>query len=1322
MKFTYFLLFFLLPLISFAQSESLIGECEIDNIEDAGIEFPIHPKIKESKDLDKDPSWNTLTSYGGCPNTCDPDSPFDCCLTQPCEPYQIPVVFTLLADDNCGNVGITLAQLDDFITKVNNYYSCMNVPFEFFKCPNWDDTGQIKMGDGSTRQVCDDDLNLFYRAPSNDQPPNDPAGDMIDDFQEAKDLNLPCVMNIYIPGDYNGFTSATNPSYISEGGVASFPNGNIASYGTAFGINGLLNTSEDCTGPNAGQVSVAIHEFGHWFGLAHTHGFVNNVQANAGVVNNHVECPDGSQCCIKGDRICDTDPDPNLFVGNVLDSNGGSTITSCVVDNGNCDRDASGCFSVCATPYPANINGETNIMSYARGSCRYEFTPCQIAKMVDALLCSRSDLSCCDPNFADTDDASNYLIDVITICAGDPVPTFNITVQSGGPNAPGLNTACIGWYETDNNLVDFTPLGTGLSFTPPTTGVGAINTSIPGTYSYYFDDDLNNYSLKACDDDIRKEVQIIVLGDPGAAEELNGGAGPLAVGCGGLISLDAVNESLSGNYDIAWYFSDTAPTNPSGATPLAGATVGTPLNLATGNLISSTSGTPLTTLDNINIDCSALEGAGGDGTYYFTPYIDYPASFTFDEDCFWGTPIEIVCNCACPTVTPVNDIQMVCAVDNGTAVTTWKNSLGADFADPNGFNGPTPGLLFSSVPIGDANFPQPETNGVYDGDNCTSEQEAFYAYYECDTDMNGVLDEYVDAGSLQITIYASPQEPNIVKDDNVCNYSVVFACPGDSEGATSVDGSTEVNGYSGNPSEAVEVVTVDGCSTTFNINKPACTNCPNINTVPNDMNTICDGDAITALSTWQTNVVNANPLDAAQDPNGWGTIEYSSVMTVDGVTPPDGLVSDGTHSGQDDCMIETYTTYAYISCDMGTVDPADDSYQLVSTFTQTVYPFPPALTQDVNTSCSIAVVDNCTSGSAVVEYSTDGGLIWTAGTNYPGSFVSGDNADFRAYILGAPDNDGDGNPDCVTTLNVEAVCFRIDLWDPCSCNNDQTANGAIDGTFSETITVIGDPDQDICVGASSMGILNPVDNANISAVLPAFVEAPPGVYTFTFSHLDAVGYELEFYNCTTDEVIFVADLNGNNITTITNTCYYPIIDFTVPNTLCTSDAPVDINAILLNDSPNGLNSFNGAFNYAGSGIVGNQFDPSIGSGIYDLTATYTSGNGVGILVDPMSAVCETSLEVTIEVTMPLDASFDCPPGNELPQCDGLFDLNPVTAGGTWSGLAALSVSNNQIDPINMALGIDYNLIYTTTDANGCVDEIECVFQVVNNCPANGGRF
>ena len=197
-----------------------------------------------------------------------------------------------------------------------------------------------------------------------------------------------------------------------------------------------------------------------------------------------------------------------------------------------------------------------------------------------------------------------------------------------------------------------------------------------------------------------------------------------------------------------------------------------------------------------------------------------------DEHINFGI-LEVIAVAACPTVTPVNGTGMACASAIGTLVTDWQATLGADFMDPDGANAPNAGLQYSSVAIGDATFPQAAPTGTYAGDGCANDVQTWYAYYDCDSNLDGTADSYVDAGNFALTIYAEPQAPTIVANDAICNYSLSFACIGDTEGSTSVDGSTEMPSFGGNPTESVEVTTANGCTAMFTVLKPACscTNC-----------------------------------------------------------------------------------------------------------------------------------------------------------------------------------------------------------------------------------------------------------------------------------------------------------------------------------------------------------------------------------------------------------------------------------------------------------------------------------------------------------------
>jgi len=622
--------------------------CDVINNDEISYRHEVHPKILKNEQQ-RQAGWSVDTPYDGCPNSCAAGNEFDCCVEMPCEKYQIPVVFTLFADGNCDGLLLGPGQLNAFITRTNNYYDCLGVPFELFKCTNWDQAGSNVLLDGSTRQYCNDDLSVFYTSSCADgtdpcccdgdlacmancnlQP--DPFGDGTSDFSEAVDLNIPNVMNIYIPINYNGFT----PFGFSEGGVAYFPAGDF-SYGTSFGVNGIQNSSPDCNGTSG--TTVSIHEFGHFFGLLHTHGAVNNAQVNPNDPsgNNWAECPDGSECCQLGDYICDTPPDPNTRTGNVENSNG-DNISNCVINNG-CNYDLSNCSSTCNVPYPSNFTNN-NIMSY--GTCDNFLSQCQIAKMVDALFCARNNLSCCDPNLVDSSTSDSYVSEnTLYLCIGDAVPTFTINNPAGDIDNIGLNENCIGWYASDNNTIDFEVLGTGLSFTPPTTGFGAIDINTPGTYTYFFDDDLNNYSLITCQNDIRKQVTIVVTDDAGA-----GNATTTITDCeqNQIINISN-NQALlsSSNNLVGWYLSTDDPTttlNTATAieTTVNGASLGVATNPNLGEIFQANNG--LTGLNGLAVNCDGLEASGGDGNYFITPFVAYEEDDIICSVSISGDPID----------------------------------------------------------------------------------------------------------------------------------------------------------------------------------------------------------------------------------------------------------------------------------------------------------------------------------------------------------------------------------------------------------------------------------------------------------------------------------------------------------------------------------------------------------------------------------------------------------------------------------------------------------------------------------------------------------
>ncbi|MEA1873681.1 MAG: C25 family cysteine peptidase, partial [Bacteroidota bacterium] len=108
--------------------------------------------------------------------------------------------------------------------------------------------------------------------------------------------------------------------------------------------------------------------------------------------------------------------------------------------------------------------------------------------------------------------------------------------------------------------------------------------------------------------------------------------------------------------------------------------------------------------------------------------------------------------------------------------------------------------------------------------------------------------------------------------------------------------------------------------------------------------------------------------------------------------------------------------------------------------------------------------------------------------------------------------------------------------------------------------------------------------------------------------------------------------------------------------------------------------------WSGSGVTGNQFDPSIGAD--DYTITYEATNGECVATDNISIHVDALPDASINATGPFCAG------------DAAVTLTAATAGGTWSGDG---VTGDQFDPATAGIGshtITYELdngVCTATD-------------------------
>ena len=226
---------------------------------------------------------------------------------------------------------------------------------------------------------------------------------------------------------------------------------------------------------------------------------------------------------------------------------------------------------------------------------------------------------------------------------------------------------------------------------------------------------------------------------------------------------------------------------------------------------------------------------------------DYSVYFLSNTDatCYSGNSNSInitLTNCdissgACPTVTPVYEVQNLCEGGSGinAALTQWENSISID-SDPNGTGG---NLVLSGTPVGTANFPSPTPTGNYEGDGCNLNIQVWYAAYECDSNGDGIIDNYVNAGTFSANIYPIPLAPTVNQsyDTNteLCDYTVEPACLGDTFDITPLDlklGCDDI------PTDITVIVTNgQGCEMTYQLERPACVSCglPECQLMPTDI-------------------------------------------------------------------------------------------------------------------------------------------------------------------------------------------------------------------------------------------------------------------------------------------------------------------------------------------------------------------------------------------------------------------------------------------------------------------------------------------------------
>lgn len=261
-------------------------------------------------------------------------------------------------------------------------------------------------------------------------------------------------------------------------------------------------------------------------------------------------------------------------------------------------------------------------------------------------------------------------------------------------------------------------------------------------------------------------------------------------------------------------------------------------------------------------------------------------------------------------------------------------------------------------------------------------------------------------------------------------------------------------------SNALQVITIDPC-------------CPNISQPLDATVNICNGTVPPLLSVFEPSIVFDDPQS-----NFVGFDWFADQALTQPVS------SDiFTHSGTNTCLTENRVIYVGLQCNTQNAPiPAGK-------LTLNIYTAPAPTSVITVGGCSLQINQTCT-GNLTIEYLQNNGT-WSALP--PDATPSeGQTAQWRAYIPNAPDDNADGNPDCLLTGETTAIS--------CNCI-PPPAPTAIQDTLLVCAGMLNT--QPFAVNVPSGAFLfwsdasnNPVDTGNL------FVPTLPGAY---FAQAASVG-------------------------------------------------------------------------------------------------------------------------------------------------------------------------------------------------------------------------
>ncbi|MBK9338510.1 MAG: HYR domain-containing protein [Lewinellaceae bacterium] len=222
----------------------------------------------------------------------------------------------------------------------------------------------------------------------------------------------------------------------------------------------------------------------------------------------------------------------------------------------------------------------------------------------------------------------------------------------------------------------------------------------------------------------------------------------------------------------------------------------------------------------------------------------------------------------------------------------------------------------------------------------------------------------------------------------------------------------------------------------------------------------------------------------------------------------------------------------------------------------------------------------------------------------------------------------------VTVTDCGAITFINDKEpdDPCSCNNDQTANGAQDGTFGETVSVLPTTNAQIWTVVAVSRLAGSGGLPTGISVGNALAYNVGGFHEISFQHVDDAGYTIVVEGPNPGVGTPGNPAGGNTQLTLSNICQYPVIAFdpTLPDNVCLNSTPIPLTV-------SEANGFAGNSLFTVNGNLDTEFDPSAPltpPGPYPVVANFTGTVVNNLSVNPAAPAfpgCMTSISDQIGI-------------------------------------------------------------------------------------------